>query len=292
MVIVTIAFSIVLVAISSRYVTREEDKISLHYSNTTLILFNGRDYALQSLNVTQDSNHPGNFDHDITIYKHETDCKDLPIQNKTRTVKKNKLTPIYALAGSNIMFTICGSTNLSRAVERLELALIYGLESLQYPPLLRDYLNFSYVVPGSNGLWNCKNVTFPLMMDGYYTTTFLTEPRSAEFNYSLTYFHRYFDIRHFVPVKNYTLQADTDYKIFPEKPYKYCYVATIHGSPGVTTQYVHIRLTYKYYTMKFFSDNYNTMIVFPLILAMTIIVVEIIVLALIKLRVLRCIDRT
>ena len=193
------------------------------------------------------------------------------------------------------MFTICGSTNQSEPMERLELALIYGLESLQYnycSPPLRSYLNFSYIIPGSNGARKCKKVTFPLKKDGYYTTVFLTKPKSADFNYSLSYSYHYFDISHFEQVENHTLHEDTDNVTFVDNPHKYFYIATIHRRSGATMQYVHIRLIYEYYTLRFFADNYNTMITFPLILAIAIIVKDsILIIMLIKLRKLRCIAR-
>ena len=285
------------VALSSHYITREEDETTLHHSDTTLILFNGRNYALKSLTITQDSNHPGNFDHDITIYQHEAQCDTLPSHNEKRTIKKsnihpaNKLSPIYMLADSNITFIICGSTNQSRPTERLELALVHGLDSLQYySPSLHNYmyLHFSYIIPGSNGEWDCKNIIFPIKKDGYYTTIFLTEPKSASFNYSLTYFRYYFDISHFESVENHTLHKDKDNATYGDNPHKYCYAATIHKRPGLTTRYVHIRITYEYYTMRFFADNYQTLIAFPLVLIVAIIVVESIAIVLVKLRELRC----
>ena len=290
-----LAFSLVLVAISSRYITKVEDRTTLHHSNNTLVLFNGRNYALKSLTVIQDSNHPGNFDHDIAVHKHETACEDLPSTIKrTHIYKRENFSPIYALAGSNMTFTICGSTNQSEPTERLELALIYGLESLQYNYSLlpHNYLNFSYIIPGSNGVWKCKKVTFSLKRDGYYTTIFLTKPRSADFNYSLSYSYHYFDIGHFIQVENHTLHKDTDNVTFVNSPHKYCYVATVYRRPGATRQYVHIRLIYEYYTLRFFADNYNTMITFPLMLAIAIIGIDsIVIVVLIKLRKLRCIAR-
>ena len=295
--IIMLALSLVSVTVSSLYITNVEHSTTLHHSNTTLILFNGRNYALKSLSVIQDSNHPGNFNHNITVYKHETACKDLPYTVKQiQHHQRGNLGPTYALAGSNVTFTICGSTNQSEPTERLELALQYGLESLpeyyNYSPLPHDYLKFSYILPGSNGEWKCKKVTFSLTRDGYYTTIFLTEPRSAIFNYSLRYSYRYFDISHFGQAETHSLYEDTESVTFVDNPHKYCYVATIHRRPGATAQLVHIGITYEYYTLKFFADNYNTMIAFPLILAMAIIGAESIVMVLVKLRKLRCVART
>lgn len=282
-------------AVSSRYITREENMTTLHHSDTTIILFNGRNYALKSLTITQDSNHPGNFDHNITIYQHEAHCEALPPHNERHTVKKsdihpaNNLSPIYMLADSSMIFTICGSTNRSRPTERLELALIHGLESLQYSSLLpHNYLHFSYVIPGSNGEWLCKEVTFPITKDGYYTTIFLTKPKSASFNYTLTYNRYYFDISSFKSVENHTLHKDTDSATY-DNPHKYCYAATIHQRPGLATQYVHIRITYEYYTMRFFAENYKTFTAFPSVILIAAGATAIITIALIK---LRCIVRT
>ena len=273
-----------------------EHSTTLHHSNSTLILFNGRSYALKSLSVIQDSNHPGNFNHNITVYKHETACRDLPhAVNIIQRNQRGNMGPTYALAGSNVTFKICGYTNQSKPTERLELALQYGLESLpwyhDYSTLRHDYLKFIYVIPGSNGEWKCKKVTFSLTRDGYYTTIFLMEPKSAVFNYSLRYFYRYFDISNVGQAESHSLYEDTESVTFVDNPHKYCYVATIHGRPGATAQFVHIGITYEYYTLRFFADNYNTMITFPLILA-TATIGATIIMVLVKLRKLKCVART
>ena len=270
-----------------------EHSTTLHHSNTTLILFNGRSYALKSLSVIQDSNHPGNFNHNITVYKHETACRDLPhAVNIIQRNQRGNMGPTYALAGSNVTFKICGYTNQSKPTERLELALQESLPWYHdYSTLRHDYLKFIYVIPGSNGEWKCKKVTFSLTRDGYYTTIFLMEPKSAVFNYSLRYFYRYFDISNVGQAESHSLYEDTESVTFVDNPHKYCYVATIHGRPGATAQFVHIGITYEYYTLRFFADNYNTMITFPLILA-TATIGATIIMVLVKLRKLKCVART
>lgn len=272
--VILVLVSMLLAAISSRHITREERKTTLYQSNTTLFLFDGDDYALHSLTVTQDSDHPGNFDHNIILYQHKSKCSNLPILNTSNTVAGSDFStiseiPIYALAGSSMTFNICGSTNSTYPIERLELVLNYGLEALQ--SLSQDYHNFSYFLPGTGGEWTCKKVTFHLNKDGYYTTRFLTKPTSAIFNYSVTFFHQQIDVEVLQEylVHTDTLFMDRDHKVYTEN--NYCHIAVIQGKPGVTKTYVHIQLTYKYYTMKFFANNFKSIILLTSIFIILII---------------------
>ena len=227
-----------------RSLVAEDNRLIHLHSNSMVILYDNDNPGF--LRVTEDTGHPGDFDHEIILYRVNSECSDLQIREETYDVRGTDLslingTTTYALAGSSMTYNICGSANSTYQTERLELVLLYGLEALQSPS--RDHDKFYYFHHGTDGEWTCKKVTYNIEDDGYYTPIFLTAPQEANFIFTTTF--RYQFIKS-LSLPFYKLKMDKDYVQFFLTQHQ-CVVASIHENPKILSPYVHVQIFYKYY---------------------------------------------
>lgn len=243
-------FSIICSAVY-QYLTENDTALVSLRSNSTVVLFDQEpSKTLQSLTVTEDTNHPGDFDHEIIVYQVDLSCGDIEVQEETYQQTGTDFSLIngttsYALAGSSMTYNICGSTNSSYQSERLELVLLYGLEALQAPST--DYDKFYYFSYGTDGNWTCKEVTYNIENKGYYTPVFLTAPQEATFTYSMTYRQRFLNEPLPLSLSDYILSNDKDRLALNGLSVgQHCFIATILENPTGTSPHVHVHLSYEY----------------------------------------------
>jgi hypothetical protein len=157
--------------------------------NSSVILAELGHFYTKSLTVIEDTEHLNDFRHDIEVYHAECKCRDLvTLTTYTLNGSDHDLTPmppVYALADSSISIHICGSTNATTESERLEIVLKKHLEE---ETLLNDLpyeVNFFH--PGLNGKPKCKDITFHLPANDYYTVIIMNPSSQIQFNYELMY---------------------------------------------------------------------------------------------------------
>ena len=242
-----ISFVIMVCGVAVPSVTKNDTALLSLRSNSTVILFNQEpSIDFQSLTITEDTSYPGDFDHEILIYEADSDCSDIQAQEEVQELSGTNFSPIngttsYMLAGSSMTYNICGSTNSSYQSERLELALLYGLEALRSPS--RDYDKFYFFPYGADGNWTCKQVTYNMEKNGYYTPVFLTVPQEATYVYSVTYQRRFLNVSSFSSSLFYKLNNDKDSFTFDSQ---HCFVGKILENPTDTSPYAHIYLVHMY----------------------------------------------
>ena len=195
----------------------------------------------------EDAEHQGDFQHDINIHWVESMCN--VITNRTvftiDSAVNTSLPPFYALAGSSVFLEICGSTSLTTYPERLEILL---QDHLEEPNSIDTPYKVKYFEPGLNGEPVCKNVTFTLPQNNYYTLMFISPKTPMTFTFKLTYDLYVIDVdllaKH--TSANFTLHADQESCSFTLSwGIKHsCFVAMIRENPNVFIDDVHIRLTY------------------------------------------------
>ena len=224
-----------------------------YHENSSVILTEVDHFYTKSLTVTEDTEHLNDFRHDIEVHHANCKCSNL-VTSRTYTLNgsdPSPLPPVYALAGSSISVHICGSTNATTDSERLEIVL---RDHLEEPNLLNEVpyrVNFFH--PGLDGKWRCKDITFHLPENGYYTLVFLLNSNPLSpiyFDYEVIYNIQAIDSHLLAKhtITNYTLRADQDnYKFsmgIGTKKQKSCFVAVIRENPNTTKGDVHIQLDY------------------------------------------------
>ena len=211
--------------------------------NTSVILAEVDHFFTASVDVTEDTEHIGDFHHFIDVYQLDSKCSHVPEIKYSYTVTGTNLTNInettfYALPGFSMTYSICGTTNSTKEPERLEMVLIAAPHS--------ETIDFLH--PGTNNTWNCKERTFPLNQSNYYTVLFLPPTHQTSFKFNATYGVSEIDPRHLHrgSVANHTLQKDSDSRKFPLKfGFTHsCFVATIRDNPDTYKEIVHIRLNF------------------------------------------------
>lgn len=197
--------------------------------------------------MMEDAEHQGDFQHDIDVYRVETMCSDIT-NNTVFTIvgaENTSLPPFYALARSSVSLEICGSTTSATYPERLEILLQDHLEetnSVDTPYKVKSF------EPGLNSESVCKNVTFTLPKNSYYTLRFISPKTPMTFTYQLTYDLYVIDVdllaKH--TRENFTLHADQESCTFTLTwGIKHsCFVAMIRDNSNVFVDDVHIQLTY------------------------------------------------
>ena len=219
-------------------------------SNSTVILADPKPpITLLSLTMTETTDYPGDYDHEIIIYQMDSDCSDFEIE-ETHKLAGTDLslingTTTYALVGSSMTYNICGSTNLTHQSERLELVLLDRLEALQSPS--ESYIKFYFFPYGTDGEWICKNVTYNFQKHGYYTPIFLIVPQEATFTYSMTYQRRFLKDSSISPLFTYNLSHNKDtFTVNGLSNGQPCFIATILENPIDTSPYVHVNISYTF----------------------------------------------
>ena len=226
--------------------------VALHHGNTTVILTQLNHFFIESLTVTQDTGYPGDTDHEIDVYLVNSKCNDLPSLDLTYTQtgsdssSVNKTT-LYALTGSSITYSICGSSNNAKESERLELVIFDTLESEQSPLNIHNsFHEFAYFNIGNRDQPLCNEFSYIIETTGYYTALFLPPPHPAHFEFNVTYNIKLIDSTQLSVVANHILYVDKDSHNFPLDfdVRSSCLVATIKNA---SKPYVHIQLDLKTY---------------------------------------------
>lgn len=251
--IISIACACSLLGASMAYVAENvinsESELSEFRENTTVILKEVNNFIISSVNVTEDTEHIGDFDHHIDVYQLGLRCTDLPQRNNFYTTTDTNLerinkTMFYALANSYVSFSICGKSNLTKVPERLEIVL-----STSAPQQVK------FIYPGTDNKWNCRNFTFNIKKPDYYTIIFLPPTYPTSFEYDATYMIKEIDPKrlyeHTRFVDNYTLHEDHDTHTFRTK-FEFvgysCFAATVRDNPDTSIDIVHVQL---YFTVWF-----------------------------------------
>ena len=227
-------------------IVAEDNRLILLHSNSMVILYDNDHDSSGVLRVTEDTGHPGDFDHKIILYRIDSECSDLSVKEEAHKLAGTNFslingTTIYTLAGSSMTYNICGSTNSTYQSERLELVFLDELEDLQSP--LTGYHKFYYFPHGTHGNWECNQVTYNINKDGYYTPIFLTEPREVTFAFTVTFQLRLIPA---LSLPHYMLTANKEFVEISLTQHQ-CVVAFIHENPNIPSPYVHVQISYKYY---------------------------------------------
>lgn len=232
----------------SQNTNKQESTTSLYHENTTVILAEVYNLFISSLSVTEDTKHIGDFYRDIEIYQVDSSCTDLPtcIRQTSNIINESDIsamngTTFYALAGSSVVYNICGITNhTTTELERLELLL--HKQSLS-EPIAVDFFHV-----GTNGKWQCTMKTLDLDEPAYYTITFLPPTHEANFMFNSSYLLCEIDTTKVFGKSrfNHTLRVDQDtFEFVLElRPTYSCFVATIKDNPMTLKQTVHIQLRF------------------------------------------------
>lgn len=229
-------------------INNQVSTMSLYYENTTAVLAEVHNLFTSSLRVTEDTKHIGDFYRDIEIHQVDFSCTDLPtrIRQMANITNESDISAIngttfYALAGSSIVYSICGVTNYTTTeLERLELLL--HRQTLSEPTV------FDFFHVGTNGEWRCRTKTLYLDESAYYTTTFLPPRHVANFVFNVSYLLREIDSKKLYgrARSNHTLHMDQDtFEFVLELWSTYsCFVATIKDNPMTLKQTVHVQLNF------------------------------------------------
>ena len=176
-------FSALFIAYAAQWSKINQVMIRQCCENTSVILAEANHLFMSSLSMTEDTNHIGDFYRDIEVHQLDSKCDSLPTREEINTTTNGtdlssiNGTTFYALAGSSMTFSVCGTTSYTISeLERLEL--ILRKESL---PIA---IGFFHV--GTNGEWLCKEKTFILDEPGYYTIIFLPPTYQASFMFNAT----------------------------------------------------------------------------------------------------------
>ena len=206
-----------------------------------------------SLEVTQDSNYAGDYEHEITLYRVKSKCSEQPTLTELKDnaqVTSINGTTIYAWTGSSITFHICGSTNQSSNFQRhLDVVIMRGLnEWLQFAEtILPTFYQGLHFLPGTNGEWMCANKTVDINDPDYYTIILLPQSTADHFNYSVTYSIHTVDLSQLQHnAITATLYKNGDKWDVPEPAwfeYDICVIATFKNKYSERSQ-VHIRTRY------------------------------------------------
>ena len=212
--------------------------------NTSVVLAEVHHFIIDSMVVTEDTKHIGDFYRDVDIYHLNLPCNSLPTREVNVTTVTNLSssngTTFYALAGSSIHLSICGKTNHTFGeLERLEVVLYK--EILQATAV--DAIDFFHV--GRNDEWKCKESKLYLSEPGYYTITFLLPTHPAEFALNATYSIYEIDSEQLYEraKTNYTLYMDQENHTFPVEA-RSCFVAVVRDNPSTLKENVHIKLKF------------------------------------------------
>ena len=228
------------------------DTVTLYQSNTTAIVAN----TSLSLEVMLDVSYPGDYEHTIELYQVTSTCSNLPTLDETYTqmgydFSVANLTTYYALAGSSIVFDVCGSDNSTTSYpKRLEVVVVKSLEDLQsIETILQNFYQAFYFLPGTNGEWICKNVAVNIDKYDYYTVIFPPLPSTAVFNYSVKYNIKSVDFTKAQIGLTSTLRNDQERWTIPVKKgfdfdHGSCIVASIENNVDTSIRNVHIQTHY------------------------------------------------
>jgi hypothetical protein len=214
--------------------------------NTSVILAEVHHFITQSVVVTEDTKHIGDFYRKVEIYRLNLPCSNLPTRIRLNTIANLSFsndTTFYALANSLISFNICGRTNHTIGeLERLELVL-YKEEPQETTVYVIDFFHV-----GTNNEWECKESILYLDEPGYFTITFLSPTHPAEFTFNATYTTSEIDFEQLNEraEANYTLYKDQDSHTFPLDftTDHSCFVAIIGDNLSSLKENVHIELKF------------------------------------------------
>ena len=215
--------------------------------NSSVILTEFSHFFTESLTVTEDTEHQGDFHHDIDVHRVESQCNDVIkwINTTTNGADHSSILTFYVVAGSSLSLNICGYTNSTTYPERLEIVL---QDHLEEPNSNDPPYKVSYFDPGLNSELTCKPLKFDLPTNNYYTLSFLPPSIPMTFEFQLAYNIRVVDPNLLAQhtVANYTLHMDQDSFTFAlSDSTKYsCFVAMIRENPNALNKDVHIKLTY------------------------------------------------
>ena len=228
------------------------DTVTLYRSNTTAIVAN----TILSLEVMLAVGYPGDYEHTIELYQVTSTCSNLPTLDKTYTqmgynFSAANLTTYYALAGSSIVFDVCGSHNSTNSYpKRLEVVIVKSLEDLQFTETIlnfyRSFYRSFYFLPGIDGEWTCRKFVFNIDAYDYYTVIFLPLPSTAVFNYTVTYNIKSVDLTKAPIGLTSTLRKNRERWTLPVKRgfdlnHDSCVVASIENAVDTSIRNVHIK---------------------------------------------------
>lgn len=246
--VLVVAVAAVLVSFAVKQYRSNQQSVTERYrENSSVVLAELDHFYTESLTVTEDTEHLNDFRHDIEVYQLEGHrCSELEYVTEYM-LNGSDLTPIppvYALANSSILVHICGSTNATTESDRLEIVLKNHLEETDENPYKVNFFH-----PGLVGKPRCKDMTFQLPANGYYTLIMMNPSTPIQFDYELTYKIRAIDTHLLAEhsFSNYTLHADQEsckFSLSSGIMKKSCFVAVIRENPNTTKGYVHIQLKY------------------------------------------------
>lgn len=214
------------------------------FDNTSVILTEVNHFVTASVMVREDTEHTGDFYHNIEVYQLSSGCSDVPGTKHSYTKSGTNLniieTTFYALPGFSIAFNICGRTNSTIEPERLEMILSQLPHS--------KTIGFYFLHPGTNNTWECKKGKFTLTAPDYYSLFFLPPTHPTRFEFNVTYMVHEIDPdmlgKH--SVANHTLHKDNDNETIPLTfgAIYSCFVATITHNPDTDKDVVHVQLSF------------------------------------------------
>ena len=243
---IILSIVVVLIVIATQQATVNQKTLQSHRENTSVILTEANHLLAASLTATEDTRHIGDFFRDVEVLQLAQKCSNIPTRVMVHNITdSNELsaineTTIYALPGSSIAISICGSTNHTPSeLERLELILQGNSDTVV------DFLHL-----GMNDEWMCNEWTFNLSKRGYYTLVLLPPTHPANFVFNITYKTQEIDNNPppELVVANSTLHMDQDSHEFSLSfgaTYS-CFVATIKDNPTTLKVNVHIQLSFSH----------------------------------------------
>ncbi len=224
-----------------------------------LFCFNGNNcnvaevdhFFTRSLTVTQDTDFPGDSDHEIDLYLLNRECNDLPTAETKYTVYDYNIytlnkTILYLLPGSFITYSICASTNHTNMPDRLELLVFDSLERARSFDVDDSFYTFTYFSVGVEEDIRCSDETISIEKAGYYYFIFFLPLHLAELELNVTYAIRWIDPTQFSETeKIHILRENQDIVEIVSSPQaidkRSCLVAAIKRA---AKPFVHIRLQF------------------------------------------------
>jgi hypothetical protein len=245
-----VAAAAILLGLTTVAHLRNKTSISLYHDNATVILAQVDRFFTRSLTVTQDTDFPGDSDHEIDLYLLNRECNDLPTaETKYTTYDYNiytlNKTTLYLLPGSFITYSICASTNHTNMPDRLELLVFDNLERARSFDIGDSFYTFAYFSVGVEEDIRCSDETISIEKAGYYYFVFLLPLHLAEFELNVTYAIHWIDPTRFSETeKIHILHENQDIVEIVSSPAinkMSCLVAAIKRA---AKPFVHIRLQF------------------------------------------------
>ena len=264
-----LSIAIMFIVIATQQAMAKQKMLQSHRENTSVILAEANHFLMASMTVTEDTRHIGDFFRDIEVLQLAQKCSNIPTFVKVHNITdSNELsaineTTIYALAGSSIAVSICGSTNHTPSeLERLELVLHGNSDTVV------DFIHL-----GMNDELKCSEMIFHLSEPGYYTLILLPPTHPANFVFNATYKIKEIDTNppSELVVANSTLHTDQDSHEFSLmfSATHSCFVDTVKDNSNTLKANVHIQLNFSHQSQGFIIGS---VLIFVLLVVSAIVV--------------------